>query len=385
MSRLVSISLRALALAAVFGSPTLAREEVTLPSGLKYEVLVEGEEGGKPKMFDLVRVHYVGTLASDGMQFDSSRDRGEPAEFRLGQVIEGWNEGLQLMTKGARFKFTIPSDLAYGAAGRPPKIPGGATLVFDIELLDFVPSPPLPEFARVGGEDPPKTSEGLIYEIVAPGEGDITESDLIEFHSTIWDMNGKALNSTVAEGKPAKGKAEQMRAPFLRELLPMVGVGGAFRLEVPSKLVFGPRLPVGVAAEDPTIWLVEIVSKLDFKVPEFVLPSDEQLATTASGLKYQVVKEGEGVPPTASSEVKVHYAGWLTDGTPFDSSYERGEPAEFPLSGVIRGWTEGLQLMKPGALYRFVIPADLAYGAAGRPSIPPHATLVFQVELLEVK
>lgn len=106
---------------------------------------------------------------------------------------------------------------------------------------------------------------------------------------------------------------------------------------------------------------------------------------TASGLQYIVVKEGEGAQPTAEDEVTVHYTGKLTDGTVFDSSVNRGEPATFPLNRVIPGWTEGVQLMKEGAKYTFFIPSDLAYGPQGIPNvIPPHSTLVFEVELIKV-
>lgn len=106
---------------------------------------------------------------------------------------------------------------------------------------------------------------------------------------------------------------------------------------------------------------------------------------TASGLQYKTVTEGTGASPTAEQTVKVHYAGTLTDGKQFDSSYERGEPVEFPLNGVIPGWTEGLQLMKVGGKTEFAIPSDLAYGPQGRPSIPPNSVLLFTVELLEIK
>ena len=108
--------------------------------------------------------------------------------------------------------------------------------------------------------------------------------------------------------------------------------------------------------------------------------------TTASGLQYTVLKEGTGKSPKATDTVVCHYEGFLTNGTVFDSSIQRGEPAAFPLNGVIAGWTEGLQLMKEGGKNRFFIPYHLAYGEAGAAgSIPPYAALIFDVELIEVK
>ena len=108
--------------------------------------------------------------------------------------------------------------------------------------------------------------------------------------------------------------------------------------------------------------------------------------TTASGLQYTVLKEGTGKSPKATDTVVCHYEGFLTNGTGFDSSIQRGEPAAFPLNGVIAGWTEGLQLMKEGGKNRFFIPYHLAYGEAGAAgSIPPYAALIFDVELIEVK
>ncbi|QEM69309.1 FKBP-type peptidyl-prolyl cis-trans isomerase [Geobacter sp. FeAm09] len=106
--------------------------------------------------------------------------------------------------------------------------------------------------------------------------------------------------------------------------------------------------------------------------------------TTKSGIVYLSLKEGAGVAPTASDKVKVHYRGTLTDGTEFDSSYKRGEPAEFPLKGVIPCWTEGVQLMKVGGKARLVCPAATAYGEQGNSSIPANAALVFEIELLGV-
>lgn len=107
---------------------------------------------------------------------------------------------------------------------------------------------------------------------------------------------------------------------------------------------------------------------------------------TASGLKYKVLKKGNGKKPSATDVVKVHYEGKLTNGQVFDSSYQRGTPAEFPLNRVIAGWTEGVQLMNEGSVYEFYIPYNLAYGERGVPgAIPPKSDLIFKVELIEVE
>jgi FKBP-type peptidyl-prolyl cis-trans isomerase len=111
----------------------------------------------------------------------------------------------------------------------------------------------------------------------------------------------------------------------------------------------------------------------------------EGVVTTASGLQYEVLKKGDGAKPKATDKVKVHYHGTLTDGKVFDSSVDRGEPISFPLNGVIKGWTEGLQLMPTGSKYKFFIPSELAYGPNGQGDIGPNAVLIFDVELLGIE
>lgn len=110
----------------------------------------------------------------------------------------------------------------------------------------------------------------------------------------------------------------------------------------------------------------------------------EGVQTTESGLQYQIITEGDGPKPTAEDQVTVHYVGTLLDGTKFDSSIDRGQPATFPVSGVIAGWTEALQMMPVGSKWKLWIPPDLAYGPRGQGPIPPNSTLVFEVELLSI-
>jgi len=130
---------------------------IALPSGLCYEIVKEGA-GAFPKATDTVKVHYTGTLV-DGKKFDSSVDRGEPAEFPLNGVIPGWTEGLQKINKGGKIKLYVPSDLGYGAEGRPPTIPPAATLIFDVELLDIKETPAAPAASASEAVVPAETTE----------------------------------------------------------------------------------------------------------------------------------------------------------------------------------------------------------------------------------
>ncbi|MBL4782075.1 MAG: FKBP-type peptidyl-prolyl cis-trans isomerase [Porticoccaceae bacterium] len=131
----------------------------------------------------------------------------------------------------------------------------------------------------------------------------------------------------------------------------------------------------------------EAAGKLTAEGVEFLAKNAKRdgITVTASGLQYEVLNAGDGATPSSTAKVRTHYHGTLIDGTVFDSSYDRGEPAEFPVNGVIAGWTEALQLMKEGAKWRLYVPSDLAYGEKGAGgAIGPHATLVFDVELLAI-
>lgn len=152
-----------------------------------------------------------------------------------------------------------------------------------------------------------------------------------------------------------------------------------------------PKMPVEEAQKLINDYLTDLQKKAEAAAKaegeKFLAENGikENVKTTASGLQYVVVKEGTGETPTAEDEVTVHYTGKLISGQVFDSSVNRGEPATFPLNRVIPGWTEGVQLMKEGAKYTFFIPSDLAYGPQGIPNaIPPHSTLIFDVELIKV-
>lgn len=357
-----------------------AQEVKKTASGLQYSVLHAGPAGIHPKPGDIVTVHYTGWLP-DGKEFDSSRRRGQPAHFELGKVIKGWNEGLTLMTPGSRYKFTIPPELAYGDRGAPPDIPPKATLIFDVELISVA------SFAKLSKEKVKKTESGLEYELVDPGKGELPGKDhAVNFDFAFWNTDGKFLQSSMIAppGRrpvPIKGRAADFRIAVLKEVPFLLKPGGSCRVKVPA-------MP-GILPQD-TIWYIRLNGSVaPLAVPKFVKPSSEtgKVLKTESGLQYQVVKKGkpDGKQPKMGQLVTCHYAGWLENGDLFDSSFGRGEPSTFQLGRVIRGWNEGLQLMREGAIYRFLIPADLAYGPQGRPpKIGPNATLVFYVELVKV-
>ncbi len=232
-------------------------------TGLMYNISLSGK-GNKPASGDIVTVHYTGTL-EDGTKFDSSYDRNEPISFELGvgRVIKGWDEGIALLKKGGKATLIIPPELAYGSRGMGP-IPPSATLIFEVELIDFEPAPTIEEY----------------------------------------DIEGKVVS------------------------------------------------------------------------------------TTESGLQFILVDAGTGKKAAAGNTVRVHYSGYLKDGSMFDSSVKRNQPFEFVLGmgRVIPGWDEGVALMREGDKVRFIIPSELGYGAAGAGGvIPPNADLIFDVELLEVK
>jgi peptidylprolyl isomerase len=234
-------------------------------SGLMYYDIVVGEGAEASDDGVMISIHYTGYLI-DGTQFDSSYDRGQPAQLPRNGFLVGWDEGIKTMRAGGRRKLILPHELAFGESGRPPIIPPKAMLVFDIELLEVL------NYSRVPEELP---------------------------------------------GEP--------------------------------------------------------------------LPEGAELITTESGLSYYELAVGDGeMPAGPETKVKVHYTGYLNDGSKFDSSVDRGQPATFALNAVIPGWTEGVGSMNVGGKRKIIIPFELGYGEQGSRSIPPRALLIFDVELIEI-
>jgi FKBP-type peptidyl-prolyl cis-trans isomerase len=288
------------------------------------------------------------------------------------------------MTAGARWKITIPPDLGYGAAGAGNVIPPNATLVFDVELISFKGAAP---FRKPDPAAQKKTASGLKYEVLAAGDGaPIGEEDLFELAYTLYDDRGNCLQSSDLAGAPIVGKKADMMLAFLKEAPGLMKVGAELLLEVPPELCWGDRAMGGLPPKSTTIWRLGLrrIGKVR-PTPAFAMPPADKLETTASGLKIWIVKPGSGESPAMGDAVVVDYAGWLTDGTLFDDSFKRGLPATFQVGGLIPGWNEALQRLKPGAEAWLVIPGDIAYGPRGQGKIPPNATLVFWMGLHEVR
>lgn len=341
-------------------------------SGLEWGILKKGSDEPGPADGDTVEVHYTGWL-TDGNKFDSSRDRGAPSKFGVNQVIPGWTEGLKLMTPGMRCKFVIPGDLAYGAQGRPGTIPPNATLVFDVELLSVTRMPKMPP---ANAAKQKVLESGCKFEILKVGTGAmIAAGEGVALRYAIWKEDGSILDCTEKSGRKLGGTLETLQWPFMKDIIKDMKVGEVIRAEVPES-----ALP---QARANTVWELELVATT--QVPKFRALDKNKVVTTQSGLKYEVIEQGEGEEPIAADTVVAHYTGWLTDGTMFDSSHARGEPTSFPLTRVIKGWTEGLQMMKPGGKFLFEIPSELGYGARQSGKIPPNSTLIFLVELVEVQ
>ena len=247
---------------------------------------------------------------------------------------------------------------------------------------DSIPAPP-----DVAGppEDAEFTDSGLATKVLQEGTG--TErpdgNDVVKVHYTGWTTDGKMFDSSVARGEAVGLPMDRVITGWSEGLQLMV-VGEKRRLWIPENLAYAGEAgkPAGMLVFDVELLAMNRMESAP-AIPEDVAAAPASAEVTDSGLATRVLQPGTGTEhPKKSSEVTVHYTGWTTDGEMFDSSVVRGQPATFPLSQVIKGWTEGVQLMVVGETRRFWIPEKLAYG--GREGAP-QGTLVFDVELISFK
>jgi peptidylprolyl isomerase len=357
------------------------------PSGLIYKKLVSNETGARPSRNDIVLVNYTGWRQATGETFFSNRERGQPLPLNLSQSAPGFVEALPLLRQGEKAVLWLPPEIGYKA---PPTTGTPETLVYEIEVVDITPAPPIPDNV----DKPPANAEtlksGIKLAVMRPGTGKdkARPYDNVTFNYTAWDSAGRMIDTTELR-KRAVTAPPYKQSVAMSEMLTTMTAGQRVRFWVDAEKMTSGGKPVGGVTQGVLCYELEIlqIGKAAHEPP----PSPADVAKPPAGVKrtekgvfYRVLKAGaskDGKHPTSADSVKVHYTGWTTDGRMFDSSELRGEPATFALTGVVAGWTDGIPVMTVGDRVRFWIPEDLAYkGAAGKPA----GMLVFDVELLEI-
>ena len=352
-------------------------------SGIYSKVLQKGKGKTRPGASDVVRVHFTG-WTTDGKLVDTTKKPGRPehmirpATFPLDQVMPGWAEGIKLMVIGEKRRLWIPEEMGFKGQPSAPK----GMLVYDMELMEIIDVPDTPTDLTEPPASAKKTESGLVTRVLKKGKGKEKPGpdSNVTFNYTGWTTDGKMFDSTVVRGKPATILIANVFPGWIEGLQMMV-VGEKRRLWVPEDLA--PPPPPNVPAQ-MLVFDIELLEIKEMpKAPADVAAPPEDAEKTPSGLAYKVLEKGSGTEhPTPASEVTVHYTGWTTDGKMFDTSVVDGEPVSFSLKGVIKGWTEGLQLMVKGEKTLFWIPDELAY--KGKPN-RPQGMLVFEVELIDIK
>ena len=365
----------------------IVEDALVTDSGLQFVEKVAGD-GAQPQTGDIVTMDFSGTLP-DGTLFGDSYSQGQPivAVLGTGQLLPGWEEGIMLMKAGGEAQLIIPPELAFGDQGYG-MIPPNSQVVMDVVLLD-VSQPPVP--TAVSDDDLTTSDSGLQYFDIEVGDGDTAEEgSIVSTDYTIWIRDAEGNDNFVvsSEGQPPLSfelGAGTVVFPGWEEGVTGMQVGGSRLLIIPPEIALGEQ---GGGSIPPNSTLVMEVTLADMTQPAEMTEVDpDDLVETESGLKYYDIVEGDGATPEQGQVVEVHYSGWLQeDGTKFDSSVDRGETFSFALGtgGVIAGWDEGVATMKVGGKRQLVIPAELAYGENGRPGIPPGATLIFDIELIDI-
>jgi len=357
-------------------------------TGLQYISLVNGI-GDAPKAGNIIKMQYIAKLP-DGTELANTYTDNQPATTVWGrnELLPGWEEGVGLMKAGGKIQLVIPPSLAFGEQGSG-SIPPNTSILMEVELLSvsLAPAP-----SAITADQLTKKDSGLQFFDITQGDGTVAaKSSNVSTHFTIWVKKDTGYDYVVASESTSPiafvvGRGDKVFPGWDEGVIGMK-VGGKRYLVIPSELGLGAQGSGTIIPPNATLVMeISLVSARDPQVATKV--EDSKYTTTASGLKYFDLKEGTGAVPTTGQTVMVQYTGWLQDGTQFDSSIDSGAPFSFQLgtSAVIPGWDEGVATMKLGGKRQLLIPAALAYGDTGAGSvIPPGATLIFEVELVEIK
>ena len=234
------------------------------------------------------------------------------------------------------------------------------------------------------GEEVFKTESGLMYKIIEKGKGPrVKKGDVVYTHYTLRLEDGKKIDSSLDRNMPfflKLGASEVIKG--WDEGLSYMNIGDKRKLIIPPDLGYGVRGAGDAVPPNATLFFeVELLANENIKY------KGEDYVKTPTGLMYKDIKVGKGETPLRGQTVVAHYTGWLENGKKFDSSLDRKKPYPFQIQtrSVIPGWDEGFKSMKPGGKRKLIIPSNLGYGSSGRGSIPPNATLIFEVEMLEIK
>ena len=367
--------------------PTIVLDgAITTESGLQYLEITAGN-GRAPQSGDIISMHFIASL-TDGTELVNSYTDGQPGTVIWGQnnLLPGWEEAIGLMKAGGKAKLLLSPELAFGAE-EVGGIPPNSQIVLEVELLS-VEAPPVP--TSVVADKLVKTASGLQYYDLTKGQGaEAAVNSNVSTHFTIWvktdtgyDYIGSSKGQEPLDFVVGLGDSV---FPGWEEGVTGMKVGGKRYLVIPPELGMGETGSSQIPGNATLVMEIELMDVIEPRVATKV--DEKDFITTESGLKYFDLKTGTGDSPQAGQSVVVHYTGWLEDGTQFDSSVDRDEPFSFVIGqgNVIPGWDEGVLSMKVGGKRQLVIPAELAYGETGSGGvIPPNATLIFEVELLEI-
>jgi FKBP-type peptidyl-prolyl cis-trans isomerase len=399
-------------------------------TGLYYKLFKVGKDTIKPRMGDWVSLNMRYSY-KDSVLFDSKTAMSTPVRFQLpvsdfkGDIYEG----IGMLSPGDSADFIVSADSLFLKTFRQPQRPefidSNSVIHFYVTLLS-VDSPgslikkeetSLKQYLETNKVTTQPTTSGLYYIETLAGKGAKVDSgSWVKVHFSVSLVDGKPIFSTYDRGEPMEFEfGKRFDTPGFEEGVSKMLKGGKATLVVPSAIAFGEN---GRGAMVPpystviyNVELVDITSKADHekklaeekKKEELKMETNKKEETnlrnkylkeknittkpTASGLIYVEKAKGTGSRAVAGKKVKVHYTGTLLDGSKFDSSRDRNEPFEFTLGQgqVIKGWDEGIAMMNVGGKATLIIPSTIAYGERNAGKIPPYSTLVFDVELLDVK